>query len=103
MPVSFGDTAPPDPRAPPPPPLRGAPVVVDASAVVVVDGSSTMVGSGRAVEVLVDSPITRPFSVREPPEQAPVTKAIATARPMAPVLLKVCWVRMGKWPTFPER
>ena len=70
-------------------------MVVDASAVVVV-GSSMMSGAGRAVEVLVDSPMTRPFSVLEPPEQAPATRATERARPMTPVRLKVVWRLMGE-------
>ena len=77
-------------------------MVVDASAVVVV-GSSMMSGAGRAVEVLVDSPMTRPFSVLEPPEQAPVTKATERARPTTPVRRKVECKLMAKWATFPER
>ena len=62
-----------------------------------------MSGAGRAVVVLEDLPITRPFCVFEPPEQAPLTRATATARPTRPVRLKVVWERMGKWATFPER
>ena len=77
-------------------------MVVDASAVVVV-GSSMMSGAGRAVEVLVDSPMTRPFSVLEPPEQAPATSATERARPTIPVRRKVECRLMGKWATFPER
>ena len=77
-------------------------MVVEFSAVVVV-GSSTMSGAGSAVDVLVDFPITRPFSVLEPPEQAPATRATATARPTTPVRLKVVLELMGKWATFPER
>src|SRR5687768_15807112 len=86
MPVSFAVTGRPEPLAPPP--VRGAPVVVDASAVVVV-GSSMMSGAGRAVEVLVDSPMTRPFSALEPPEHAPATRATERARPTIPVRRKV--------------
>ena len=88
------------------PPVRGGagartPVVVDASAVVVVDGSSTMVGPGRAVEVLVALPMTRPRCDFSPPLQAAEIRVTATARPTTPVLRKaeLCM----RWSTFPER
>jgi hypothetical protein len=68
--------------------------VLDASPVVVV-GSSTIVGPGRAVEVLVDLPMTTPRSDFEP-EQAPVTRATATAMPATPAFLKAGGVRMGE-------
>jgi hypothetical protein len=98
MPVSFGLIGARAPL-PPLPTLLRAPVVVEASSVVVVDGSSTIVGPGRAVVVLDDLPTMRPFSVREPEEQAPVRRA-RVARPATPVLRKADELRMGSGRPF---